>query len=82
MRLQINELKDENDRMRSRMRELEGQTVQLIGEKKSLENNLEEARQQQQQQQLQLQQMSAVPQAVPEVEIDQVKLYYLKKLNF
>jgi hypothetical protein len=54
------------------MRELEGQTVQLIGEKKSLENNLEEARLQQQQLQLQ-QQMSAVPQAVPEVEIDQVK---------
>ena len=70
--MQINELKDENDRMRSRMRELEGQTVQLIGEKKSLENNLEEARLQQQQLQLQ-QQMSAVPQAVPEVEIDQVK---------
>ena len=80
--MQINELKDENDRMRSRMRELEGQTVQLIGEKKSLENNLEEARlQQQQQQQLQLQQqMSAVPQAVPEVEIDQVKLYFLRNL--
>jgi hypothetical protein len=76
--LQINELKDENDRMRSRMRELEGQTVQLIGEKKSLENNLEEARLQLQQ--LQLQQMSAVPQAVPEVEIDQVKLYFLRNL--
>jgi hypothetical protein len=74
--LQINELKDENDRMRCRMRELEGQTVQLIGEKKSLENNLEEARLQQQQ--LQLQQMSAVPQAVPEVEIDQVKLYFFR----
>ena len=72
--MQINELKDENDRMRSRMRELEGQTVQLIGEKKSLENNLEEARLQLQQ--LQLQQMSAVPPAVPEVEIDQVKLYF------
>ncbi len=74
--MQINELKDENDRMRCRMRELEGQTVQLIGEKKSLENNLEEARLQQQQ--LQLQQMSAVPQAVPEVEIDQVKLYFFR----
>jgi phage shock protein A len=60
------------------MRELEGQTVQLIGEKKSLENNLEEARLQLQQ--LQLQQMSAVPQAVPEVEIDQVKLYFLRNL--
>ena len=39
---QINQLKDENEKIRSRVRELESQTVQLIGEKKALENNLEE----------------------------------------
>ena len=39
---QINQLKDENEKIRSRVRELESQTVQLIGEKKTLENNLEE----------------------------------------
>ena len=54
------------------MRELESQTVQLIGEKKSLETNLEEAKQQQQQQQT-----SAVQPAVPEADIDQVLQWHL-----
>ena len=43
---QINEHKDENERMRVRLRELEAQTLQLIEEKKSLEINLDEVKQQ------------------------------------
>jgi hypothetical protein len=60
--------RDENDQMRARLRELEAQTVQLIEEKRSVELNLDEVKQQ-------LEAAAAAPPAPPEpVEVDQVTI--------
>ncbi len=54
--------------MRARLRELEAQTLQLIEEKRSVELNLDEVKQQ-------LEAAAAAPPAPPEpVEVDQVPI--------
>ncbi len=58
-------MKDENEKVRVRVRELEAQTVQLIGDKKDLEQKLEEAI-------LKAVTVEPPPPVMPEVDIDQV----------